>query len=84
MGVQPAGPQLQTIDDLPLTTTQWGSAPITGNVAGGQATGVLLEYTAPAGDDGHFVVFDVPDAVAQSNRFLASHAATGTARLDPP
>jgi predicted esterase len=84
MGVQPAGPQLQTIDDLPLTTTQWGSAPITGNVAGGQATGVLLEYTAPAGDDGHFVVFDVPDAVSQSNRFLASHAATGTARLDPP
>jgi predicted esterase len=84
MGVQPAGPQLQTIDDLPLTTTAWGTAPITGNVAGGQATGVLLEYTAPAGDDGHFVVFDVPDAVAQSNRFLASHAATGTARLDPP
>jgi len=84
MGVQPAGPQLQTIDGLAFTTTQWGSAPITGNVAGGQATGVLLEYTAPSGHDGHFVVFDVPDAIAQSNRFLASHAATGVARLDPP
>jgi predicted esterase len=84
MGVQPAGPQLQTIDGLALTTTQWGTAPISDNVAGGQATGVLLEYTAPAGDDGHFVVFDVPSAIAQSNRFLATAAATGTARLDPP
>lgn len=84
MGVQPAGPELQTIDGLAFTATQWGTAPITGNVAGGQATGVLLEYTAPSGSDGHFVVFDVPDAIAQSNRFLATHAATGTARLDPP
>jgi hypothetical protein len=39
---------------------------------------VLLEYKAPSGHDGHFVVFDVPDAIAQSNRFLA------TCRLDPP
>ncbi|HEX9100659.1 MAG TPA: hypothetical protein VF997_00580, partial [Polyangia bacterium] len=84
MGVQPSGPELQTIDGLAFTTTQWGAAPITGNVAGGQATGVLLEYTAPSGHDGHFVVFDVPSAIAQSNRFLATAAATGTARLDPP
>jgi hypothetical protein len=39
---------------------------------------------APAVHDGHFVVFDVPSAIAQSNRFLATAAATGTARLDPP
>ena len=84
MGVQPAGPQLIDIEGLSLTTMQWGTAPISGNVAGGQATGVLLEYTAPTGHDGHFVVFDVPSAIAQSNRFLATHAATGTARLDPP
>ena len=84
MGVQPAGPQLQTIDGLAFTETQWGTPPITGNVAGGQATGVLLEYTAPAGDDGHFVVFDVPDAIAQANRFLAHAASDGMARLDPP
>jgi hypothetical protein len=84
MGVQPAGQQLQAIDALPLTTMQWGSAPISANVAGGSATGVLLEYTAPAGHDGHFVVFDVGDAIMQSNRFLATAAASGTARLDPP
>ena len=84
MGVQPAGPMLEPIDGLAFTTTQWAQAPLSDNVAGGQATAVLLEYTAPAGDDGHFVVFDVPSAIAQSNRFLATHAATGTARLDPP
>ena len=84
MRVQPAGPQLQAIDGLAFTTMQWGTAPISGNVAGGQATGVLLEYTAPPNDDGHFVVFDVPAAIAQSNRFLGTAAATGTARLDPP
>jgi len=84
MGVQPAGPQLTPFDGLAFTTTQWGTAPISGNVAGGQATGVLLEYTAPAGHDGHFVVFDVPAAISQSNRFLATHAATGTATLTAP
>jgi len=84
MGVQPAGPMLTPFAGLAYTTTRWGTAPISGNVAGGQATGVLLEYTAPAGDDGHFVVFDVPDAISQSNRFLGTAAATGTATLTPP
>jgi predicted esterase len=84
MGIQPAGPMLEPIDGLAFTTTQWAQAPITDNAAGGQATAVMLEYTAPAGHDGHFVVFDVPSAIAQSNRFLGSHAATGAAHLDPP
>lgn len=84
MGVQPAGQELQSIAALPLTATRWGSAPLSANVASGQATGVLLEYTAPAGRDGHFVVFDVAAAIAQSNRFLATHAQSGVARLDPP
>jgi predicted esterase len=84
MGVQPVGPELDDIDGLDYTHATWAQAPVSGNVAAGQATGVLLEYTAPANDDGHFVVFDVPEAVAQSNRFLATHAAAGAARLDPP
>jgi hypothetical protein len=53
------------------------------------ASGVLCEYQVPtyfSGDqayDGHFVVFNHPDAIRQSNAFLATHAATGTARLIP-
>ena len=74
------------IAGLNLLGLTWGVAPTAQmptslNVAGGLATGVLLEYQAPAGRDGHFVVFDVPAAVKQSNRFLATHAATGVAQL---
>jgi predicted esterase len=83
MGVQPVKPDLQDIDGLDLAGLSWASAPMSGNVASGAATGVLCEYTATT-DDGHFVVFDIPSAIAQNNRFLATHAATGTARLDPP
>jgi hypothetical protein len=54
------------------------------NVAGGSATGVLLEYNQKGRSDGHFVIFDVPAAIAQSNRFLATHATTGVARLEAP
>jgi hypothetical protein len=78
MGVQPAGPELDPISALPLTSLQWAAGAVANNVGAGSATGVLLEYKAPSGRDGHFVVFDVPDAIAQSNRFLA------TCRLDPP
>jgi hypothetical protein len=83
-GLQPVMPMLEPIDGLGLANLTWSPAPVVMNVDGGKATGVLLEYQAPPGKDGHFVVFDVPAAVAQSNRFLATHAASGAARLDPP
>jgi hypothetical protein len=84
MGVQPVGPQLLPIEGLDLAGQTWATAPVQNNVAGGAATGVVLEYTAPAGDDGHFVVFDVPAAVQQSNRFLGTHVVSGTATLTTP
>jgi hypothetical protein len=84
MGVQPVNPMLEPIDGLDLAGLSWANPPLKSNVAGGNATGVLLEYTAPPGDDGHFVVFDVPAAVAQSNRFLGTHEATGIAELTAP
>jgi predicted esterase len=84
IGVQPAGPQLEPIEGLTYTSMQWANAPVSDNVAAGQATGVLLEYTAPSGSDGHFVVFDVDAAIAQSNRFLGLAAVNGTAQLVAP
>ena len=75
---------LQPIDNIDFSSLSFVSAPVSNNVAGGQATGVLLEYDQAPGSDGHFVVFEVPAAIAQSNRFLATHAATGVAHLDPP
>ena len=83
MGVQPAGTQLETIDGMDLAGTVTGTAPIVGNVADGAATGVVCEYQAPAGDDGHFVVFDVPEATAAYSRFLATAMRDGVATLMP-
>jgi len=57
--------------------------PIMHNVANGTATAVLAQYTAPSGDDGHFVVFDVPAARQQSSEFLGTFAATATASVLP-
>jgi hypothetical protein len=83
MGVQPAGTILLPIDGMDLAGTTAGTAPIVGNVAGGAATGVVCEYQAPAGDDGHFVVFDVPEARAAYSRFLATAMRDGVATLLP-
>ncbi len=84
LGEQPIAPMREPIDYLELAGQSWGTAPVAGNVAGGQATAVLLEYPQAGTHDGHFVIFDVPDAIRQCNRFFASHAVSGTARLDPP
>jgi hypothetical protein len=87
MGVQPANPMIEPIDALPLDGLSWGDAPITKNVAGGAATGVLCEYLVPLSQsgmpeyDGHFVVFDDPHAEVQSNAFLATDVTSGVAQL---
>lgn len=44
---------------------------LSGNLAGGAATGALAQFD-PGSRDGHFVVFDVPEARAQAAGFLAS------------
>ena len=45
------------------------SAGLPGNLAGGMASGVLAQWV-PEKDDGHFVVFDIAGARAQSSEFL--------------
>jgi len=84
MGVQPIAPILDPIDGLDFVDLQWGSAPTSDNVGGAGVTGVLLEYNQKKGSDGHFVIFDIPAAIHQSNRFIGTHSATGTAQLLPP
>lgn len=48
------------------------SPPLKGNAAGGKATVALAQYVPPKGTDGHFVVFRVAAAKAQSMGFCAS------------
>jgi hypothetical protein len=56
---------------------------LSGDLAGGQATGVLAQFTPKAGSDGHFVVFDVPQARAQAATFLENLAADPKGRVSP-
>jgi hypothetical protein len=73
MGLPPQEP-LQ----LPYPQLAWGApAPIAvppeglvGNLADGMATGALAQWPFLDGNDGHFVVFDVPEARAQVAGFL--------------
>ncbi len=73
------GPQLEDVPGLTLRGRQVQAAPLANNLNG--ATAALLQY---AGDEGHFVVFDVAAARFQSTQFLATHAATGTATVVEP
>jgi hypothetical protein len=54
-----------------------------GNLAGGQASGVLGQFVPAPNDDGHFVAFDVPAAHAQVGTFCESLAADPKGRVPP-
>ncbi|HTQ03002.1 MAG TPA: alpha/beta hydrolase, partial [Polyangiaceae bacterium] len=61
------------LDDLGLTAAD---APVSGNEAAGTITLGVRQYEPAANDDGHFVVFDNPDANADMVRFF-EEAASG-------
>jgi hypothetical protein len=82
IGLQPVLPMLTPIDGTSISGMSWAQAPVVGNL-GPTVTGVHCQYPAIAGE-GHYVIFHDPAAIAQSNRFLATHYQGGVARLDPP
>ncbi|HVJ93066.1 MAG TPA: hypothetical protein VM580_24870 [Labilithrix sp.] len=59
-------------------------AGIRGNLAGGRATGALAQFVPKDGSDGHFVVFNVPQARAQAAKFCRDLASDPVGRLSPP
>jgi hypothetical protein len=58
--------------------------PISGNFAGGKATGAIAQFVPPAGVDGHFVVFDVPAARTLAAKFSASLLSDGVPVIGGP
>jgi hypothetical protein len=66
-------PYLGTESPPPLTLAP---PPVSGNLAMGAITHGMRQYEPADGDDGHFVVFDVPQANEDMVRFL-SMAASG-------
>jgi predicted esterase len=75
-------PDEKDVEGLTLRGRATMATPFSNNVNG--VTAVLAQYKAPAGDDGHFVVFDVPSAKQQAASFLGSLARTGTATVVAP
>jgi len=76
---------------LPIPQLGWGatstsipSGGLTGNVGRGARTGALIQYAPPEGEDGHFVVFDVPEARSQVAGFLQALADDPQGNLPPP
>lgn len=61
-----------------------GASGVRGNLADGRATGALAQFAPKRGSDGHFVVFDVPEARAQAASFCRDLAADPIGRLAPP
>jgi len=72
------GLPLQLPSQYPIEQLQWGGPEpvqvppegLSGNLAEGAASGVLAQWAPPEGEDGHFVLFDVPEAEAQAAGFL--------------
>jgi hypothetical protein len=62
------------VDTYALTGLPVGTLPISLNAADGRVTSVWQQFDAPPHDDGHFVVFDVPEARSRAARFLGSYA----------
>jgi hypothetical protein len=68
-------------------------AGLTGNLAGGKASGVLAQFkpscpteTVPCpevNDDGHFVIFDVPACREQAAQFCENLAANPVGNVPP-
>lgn len=82
IGLSPVAPILRPVPQFALRDLTTLNAPVMSNVLGKSA--VFLQYMAPPGVDGHFVIFRVPAAQSQSAKFLGSMAKNGVATLPVP
>ncbi len=60
------------------------AAGLAGNLAGGKASGVLAQWSPPGKTDGHFVVFNVPQARAQAAAFCKNLADDPVGKVPAP
>jgi hypothetical protein len=86
------GLPLQLPDQRAIAEGQWGgptplmipAGGLSGNLADGKASGVLGQWAVPSDSDGHFVVFDVPQAQLQAAQFLRNLADDPHGRVPTP
>ena len=89
IGALATGARLQFVQPVLFDWPEWdllgqptAVMPLQGNAASGQATCAWQEAIPPAGQDGHFVVFDDPDLQARVANYLGS-AVHGVPTLSP-
>lgn len=87
LGLPPQNPIIHPIEEL-----AWGDlSPITipaeglsGNLANGQASGVLAQWLASDASDGHYVIYDIPAAMDQSAGFVEHLLSDPIGRVPAP
>ena len=57
--------------------------PVSGNLSGGSVTGVLLQYLAWGNADGHYVVYDNPNANQDYRQFIGTAIRDGIPTVGP-
>jgi predicted esterase len=76
------GPVVRELPALELAGGLFLQPPVSANRQG--VTAAVLQYEERPGSDGHFVIFNVPEAQQQSIQFLATLANEGTATVVAP
>lgn len=75
---------IEVLDWIPVSPVTIPSGGLSGNLGDGEASGVLAQWLPAPDRDGHFVVFDVPEATAQAVGFLENLAADPAGRVPAP
>ena len=73
LGLPPQNPVIHPIEELAWADLAAVTVPaggLSGNLAGGAASGVLAQWPAADASDGHFVIYDIPAAMAQAAGFV--------------
>jgi predicted esterase len=78
MGLPLLEPIIQPIATYPLNGVASMAPPVSMNVAGGMATAGWEQFDMAAGQDGHYVIFDIAAARDRASGFLASYARSTT------
>ena len=86
-GLPRQAPGIHTIDE-----DQWGgpgtvtvpASGLSGNLANGQASGILAQWPASQASDGHFVVFDIPAAKEQAAGFCENLGENPVGKIPAP
>lgn len=87
MGLPPQQPIIHPIEELSWANLEPVTIPaegLSGNLAAGAASGVLAQWEASRASDGHFVIYDIPEAMDQAAGFVRNLMEDPKGRVPAP